>query len=74
MLTAVLGTDGLESWGWRIPFMVAGPLGLIGLYMRMKLEETPAFKQEAEAARQQAENASSGDTPVEEARQSGKGR
>ncbi|GCD39795.1 MFS transporter [Streptomyces chrestomyceticus JCM 4735] len=74
VLTAVLGTDGLESWGWRIPFMVAGPLGLIGLYMRMKLEETPAFKQEAEAARQQAENASSGDTPVEEARQSGKGR
>ncbi len=74
VLTAVLGTDGLEDWGWRIPFMVAGPLGLIGLYMRMKLEETPAFKQEAEAARQQAEAAGPDDTPVEEARQSGKGR
>ncbi|CAD0298755.1 glycine betaine/L-proline transporter ProP [Xanthomonas hortorum pv. cynarae] len=32
------------EWGWRIPFLVAGPLGLLGLYMRMKLEETPAFR------------------------------
>ncbi len=26
------------DWGWRIPFLVAGPLGLLGLYMRLKLE------------------------------------
>lgn len=32
------------AWGWRIPFLVAGPLGLLGLYMRLKLEETPAFQ------------------------------
>ena len=32
------------DWGWRIPFLVAGPLGLLGLYMRLKLEETPAFQ------------------------------
>lgn len=38
------------AWGWRIPFMVAGPLGLLGLYMRMKLEETPAFQAFAEQA------------------------
>ncbi|MFD8808990.1 glycine betaine/L-proline transporter ProP [Streptomyces sp. NPDC059597] len=34
------------SWGWRIPFLVAGPLGIIGLYMRLKLEESPAFQQQ----------------------------
>ncbi|MFJ6540894.1 MULTISPECIES: glycine betaine/L-proline transporter ProP [unclassified Streptomyces] len=34
------------SWGWRIPFLVAGPLGVIGLYMRLKLEESPAFQQQ----------------------------
>ena len=34
----------LRAWGWRIPFLVAGPLGLLGLYMRLKLEETPAFQ------------------------------
>ncbi|WP_144764214.1 glycine betaine/L-proline transporter ProP [Curtobacterium sp. 9128] len=38
------------SWGWRIPFLVAGPLGLIGLYLRLKLEETPAFQKQQEAA------------------------
>lgn len=36
------------DWGWRVPFLVAGPLGLLGLYMRMKLEETPAFQAYAE--------------------------
>jgi MHS family proline/betaine transporter-like MFS transporter len=34
------------AWGWRLPFLIAGPLGAIGLYMRMKLEETPAFQQQ----------------------------
>ena len=34
----------MESWGWRIPFLVAGPLGLVGLYLRLRLDETPAFQ------------------------------
>ncbi|XQA77871.1 glycine betaine/L-proline transporter ProP [Xanthomonas sacchari] len=38
------------DWGWRVPFLIAGPLGLLGLYMRMKLEETPAFQAYAEEA------------------------
>lgn len=33
----------LIEWAWRIPFIVAGPLGLIGLYLRSKVEETPEF-------------------------------
>ncbi|AJK45740.1 glycine betaine/L-proline transporter ProP [Burkholderia plantarii] len=48
VLAALLPHDALLSWGWRVPFLVAGPLGLIGLYIRMKLEETPAFKRQAE--------------------------
>ncbi|VXB78072.1 proline/glycine betaine transporter [Burkholderia sp. 8Y] len=48
VLTGALSQDALLSWGWRIPFLVAGPLGLIGLYIRMKLEETPAFQREAD--------------------------
>ncbi|WP_367038693.1 glycine betaine/L-proline transporter ProP [Streptomyces sp. Je 1-332] len=76
VLTLTLGTDGLESWGWRIPFFIAGPLGLIGLYMRLKLEETPAFQQEAASAAAERETVSERgeDDPVEQARQSGKGR
>lgn len=38
----------MHDWGWRIPFFVAGPLGLIGMYLRSKMEDTPIF-QELEA-------------------------
>ncbi|MER7482364.1 glycine betaine/L-proline transporter ProP [Streptomyces sp. NPDC126510] len=50
IMTALLSADDLTSWGWRIPFLVAGPMGIIGLYLRMRLEETPAFAAEAEKA------------------------
>jgi len=49
LLTTLLTAEQMLGWGWRVPFLVAGPLGLLGLYMRMKLEETPAFKAHAEA-------------------------
>ncbi len=48
LMTALLSADDLTSWGWRIPFLIAGPMGIIGLYLRMRLEETPAFAAEAE--------------------------
>ncbi|MER5790352.1 MFS transporter [Streptomyces sp. NPDC001980] len=50
LMTALLSTDDLTSWGWRIPFLIAGPMGIIGLYLRMRLEETPAFAAEVEKA------------------------
>ena len=34
----------MESWGWRIPFFLSAPIGLIGLYLRTHLEETPIFE------------------------------
>ena len=40
--------EDLLSWGWRIPFLISGPIGVIGLYLRLKLEETPAFAALAE--------------------------
>ncbi|MET7850476.1 glycine betaine/L-proline transporter ProP [Streptomyces avermitilis] len=46
LMTALLSSDDLLSWGWRIPFLIAGPMGIIGLYLRMRLEETPAFAAE----------------------------
>ncbi|MFD7920553.1 glycine betaine/L-proline transporter ProP [Streptomyces sp. NPDC059740] len=45
LLTTLLSTDDLLSWGWRLPFLVAGPIGIVGLYLRLRLEETPAFAQ-----------------------------
>ena len=47
-LQMTLAPADMLAWGWRIPFLVAGPLGLVGLYMRLKLEETPAFQAYAE--------------------------
>ncbi|MFF4757284.1 glycine betaine/L-proline transporter ProP [Streptomyces sp. NPDC001292] len=47
LMTALLPSDQMTSWGWRIPFLIAGPMGVIGLYLRMRLEETPAFAAEA---------------------------
>ncbi|MGW7042282.1 glycine betaine/L-proline transporter ProP [Streptomyces avermitilis] len=46
LMTALLSSDDLLSWGWRLPFLIAGPMGIIGLYLRMRLEETPAFAAE----------------------------
>ena len=33
-----------STWAWRIPFFIALPLGVVGVYLRVKLEETPAFQ------------------------------
>ncbi|MEW2160328.1 MFS transporter [Streptomyces sp. NPDC007189] len=46
VLNVALTDAQMLSWGWRIPFLIAGPLGVIGLYMRLKLEESPAFQKQ----------------------------
>ena len=39
------GTDhAFLTWGWRIPFLLSAIMVIIGLYVRLKLEETPVFK------------------------------
>jgi MFS transporter, MHS family, proline/betaine transporter len=40
-----IGTDAMQAWGWRLPFLVAAPLGLVGIYLRSKLEDTPCFRE-----------------------------
>ncbi|POX48028.1 glycine betaine/L-proline transporter ProP [Streptomyces sp. Ru72] len=50
LMTALLSSEDLVSWGWRIPFLIAGPMGVIGLYLRLRLEETPAFAAEVDKA------------------------
>jgi MHS family alpha-ketoglutarate permease-like MFS transporter len=44
VLTRVLPDDQLKSWGWRVPFLVGALIGLIGLYIRRRLEEPAAFQ------------------------------
>jgi MHS family proline/betaine transporter-like MFS transporter len=44
VLTGVLETEQMHDWGWRLPFLLAAPMGLIGRYIRTKLEDSPAFR------------------------------
>jgi MHS family proline/betaine transporter-like MFS transporter len=44
-LSTWLSESQLASWGWRIPFLLAAPLGAIGLYVRLRLEDTPVFRE-----------------------------
>jgi MHS family proline/betaine transporter-like MFS transporter len=43
-ITALLSEQALISEGWRIPFLIAGFLGIIGLYVRTRLEKSPAYE------------------------------
>jgi MHS family proline/betaine transporter-like MFS transporter len=48
LISSIVGEASFLEWGWRIPFFLALPLGIIGLYLRHALEETPAFQQHVE--------------------------
>lgn len=52
LITAIVGEANFLEWGWRLPFFLALPLGIIGLYLRHALEETPAFQQHIEKLEQ----------------------
>ncbi|MFE2529862.1 MFS transporter [Streptomyces sp. NPDC059382] len=40
-LAAVLSPSALYAWGWRVPFLLALPLGVVALWLRTALEEPP---------------------------------
>ncbi|CAI0727833.1 MFS transporter [Serratia ficaria] len=45
LLAALLTREQLHDWGWRIPFLLALPMGAVALWLRLKLQETPTFRQ-----------------------------
>lgn len=52
LLTWALSAEAFLSWGWRIAFGLSAVLVLVGLYIRLKVMETPAFRKvEAEKAK-----------------------
>jgi MHS family proline/betaine transporter-like MFS transporter len=54
----------MEEWGWRLPFLVAGPLGLIAVYFRNKIEESPQFQATLGAQEAAASEAAASDKAV----------
>jgi MFS transporter, MHS family, alpha-ketoglutarate permease len=49
VLSLTLTREQMADYGWRIPFVVGGVLGLVALWIRRSLEETEAFTREAAA-------------------------
>ncbi|MBI1449525.1 MFS transporter [Acinetobacter sp. AC1-2] len=44
LLGAAIPEQAFMQWGWRIPFIASAVLVIVGLYIRLKLHETPAFQ------------------------------
>jgi MHS family proline/betaine transporter-like MFS transporter len=43
LLARTMGPAEMTSWGWRLPFLAAAPLALVGLYLRLRIPDSPAF-------------------------------
>lgn len=61
-LAQVMPTADFDTWGWRIPFILGFFIGIIGLYIRTKLDESPVFMEAKEAGH-------TSEAPVKEALQ-----
>lgn len=48
-LSSRVTLDDMHAWGWRIPFLLGAPLGLVALYLRLGVAETPLFRHARDA-------------------------
>ena len=62
LITTTLSADAIESWGWRIPFLIGALFGPIGLWLRRSIDETPPFRDTEDAGAQAAANSPEGKT------------
>jgi MHS family proline/betaine transporter-like MFS transporter len=44
-LQAWLPSHDMLAWGWRIPLLLGAPVGVLALYLRLRIEESPFYKQ-----------------------------
>lgn len=44
LMYALLSDQQMMDWGWRIPFIIAAPLGIVGILLRTNLDESPAYE------------------------------
>jgi metabolite-proton symporter len=50
LLAAVLTEDAFSAWGWRVPFLLSAVLVFVGLFIRLRIEESPLFQRVEETA------------------------
>ncbi|MFN8574659.1 MAG: MFS transporter [Gemmatimonadaceae bacterium] len=58
LLNTLISPEAMAAWGWRVPFLLGGLLGPVGLFMRRTVEETPLF----EASRAQPPSVTTSET------------
>jgi MHS family alpha-ketoglutarate permease-like MFS transporter len=56
VLTSTLDDASMQSWGWRIAFGIGGLLGLVGLWLRVSVEETESFRRASGEGRTRGRN------------------
>lgn len=61
-LTALLSDAAFASWGWRIPFLLSGVLVIVGLWIRLSVDESPVFKEALARAEERKATAAGDDT------------
>ncbi|WP_394816336.1 MFS transporter [Streptomyces mooreae] len=65
VMTAVLSDAAFTSWGWRVPFLLSGVLVVVGLWVRLSVDESPVFKAAlAGAEERRAEGAAAEKLPL----------
>jgi metabolite-proton symporter len=64
LLATVQDDAAFEAWGWRLPFLLSAVLVLIGLYVRLSVEESPVFKAAQERAAERAAAGAKDHMPV----------
>ena len=50
LLSTLLTDTALLEWGWRIPFLLGAFIGIVGIYIRRNVDETPAFQKPPDRA------------------------
>ncbi|MFJ4968305.1 MFS transporter [Streptomyces sp. NPDC088755] len=66
LLAAVQSAETFLAWGWRIPFLLSGVLVMIGLWIRISVEESPVFLEAQRKSREQAAAGGKEQAPVVE--------
>jgi MHS family alpha-ketoglutarate permease-like MFS transporter len=54
LLTTTLNSEQMADWGWRVPFLLGGVLGLFVLWMRSRMSETEVYEESGDETAKQS--------------------
>jgi metabolite-proton symporter len=60
VLTATMSTDAFNAWGWRVPFLLSVVLIGLAMYIQLRIEDTPAYRQLQERVEQRQQEEQDG--------------